>query len=65
MMPKDLKTERFEMRWDRETLARIDKWRSKHPDEPSRAEAIRRLVISMLDQFDRDTKGQRRDAAKK
>ena len=38
------KTERFEMRMDPETLSRIDEWRRKQADLPSRAEAMRRLV---------------------
>jgi hypothetical protein len=38
------KTERFEMRFDLESLANIDDWRRSQPDLPSRAEAIRRLV---------------------
>lgn len=38
------KTERFEMRLEEETLARVDHWRSKQDDFPSRAEAMRRLV---------------------
>lgn len=43
-----MKTERFEMRLDRETLQRVDKWRSQQPDMPSRAEAVRRLVDRSL-----------------
>jgi uncharacterized protein len=39
-----LKTRRFEMRFDQPTIERIDGWRSKQPDLPPRAEAIRRLV---------------------
>lgn len=39
-----LKTRRFEMRFDQATIERIDGWRSKQPDLPPRAEAIRRLV---------------------
>lgn len=39
-----LKTERFEMRLDEDTLARIDRWRSEQRDVPPRAEAMRRLV---------------------
>jgi uncharacterized protein len=39
-----MKTERFEMRLDVESVERIDEWRRKEPDLPSRAEAIRRLV---------------------
>ena len=38
------KSERFEMRMEPEALARIDDWRRKQTDLPSRAEAIRRLV---------------------
>jgi uncharacterized protein len=37
-------SERFEMRVDEDTLARVDKWRRKQRDVPSRAEAMRRLV---------------------
>lgn len=42
------KTERFEMRLDQETLERVDAWGEKQPDNPSRAEAIRRLVDAGL-----------------
>ena len=38
------KSERFEMRLDEDILARVDKWRAKQDDVPSRAEAMRRLV---------------------
>jgi uncharacterized protein YfbU (UPF0304 family) len=38
------KSERFEMRVDEDTLERVDKWRSRQDDVPSRAEAMRRLV---------------------
>ncbi len=38
------KSERFEMRLDEETLSRVDEWRSRQGDLPSRAEAMRRLV---------------------
>jgi uncharacterized protein YfbU (UPF0304 family) len=37
-------SERFEMRLDPDLLSRIDTWRGKQDDIPSRAEAIRRLV---------------------
>jgi hypothetical protein len=36
------------MRASDEFLKKIDKWRQKQPDEPSRAEAIRRLVEAGL-----------------
>jgi hypothetical protein len=39
-----LKSERFEMLVDPAFLQRLDNWRRKQPDLPSRAEAIRRLV---------------------
>lgn len=38
------KTERFEMRLDQSILDRVDGWRSRQSDVPSRAEAIRRLI---------------------
>ena len=38
------KTDRFEMRVEPELLQRIDEWRKEQPDEPSRAQAIRRLA---------------------
>ena len=43
-----MKTERFEMRLDRQTLRRVDRWRAEQPDMPSRAEAVRRLVDRSL-----------------
>jgi hypothetical protein len=44
-LPKSLKkAETFQMRASDDFLKKIDKWRQKQPDEPSRAEAIRRLV---------------------
>lgn len=39
-----MKTRRFEMRMDPDTIARVDEWRTKQHDVPTRAEAIRRLV---------------------
>ena len=38
------KSERFEMRLDASTLEHVDFWRAHQPDQPSRAEAIRRLT---------------------
>jgi len=37
-------SERFEMRIDEDILSRVDRWRAKQSDVPSRAEAMRRLV---------------------
>lgn len=37
-------TERFEMRVDETLLERVDAWRNKQDDIPSRAEAFRRLI---------------------
>jgi uncharacterized protein len=45
MVPK---TERFEMRLDPATFDRIDAWRERQGDNPSRAEAIRRLIDAGL-----------------
>ena len=42
------KTERFEMRLDPGMLDRVDDWRSRQADRPSRAEAMRRLMETGL-----------------
>ena len=49
-----MKTERFEMRLDRETLDRVDRWRAAQDDVPSRAEAVRRLVNDALTSSGKD-----------
>lgn len=38
------KTERFELRLDVETIEQLDDWRREQPDNPTRSEAVRRLV---------------------
>ena len=43
------KTERFEMRLDEKVLERVDVWRARQPDLPSRAESMRRLIDIGLD----------------
>jgi uncharacterized protein YfbU (UPF0304 family) len=43
------KTERFEMRLEQTTLDRVDAWRAKQFDMPSRADAIRRLIETGLE----------------
>lgn len=43
-----MKTERFEMRLDRETLDDVDRWRAEQDDSPSRAEAVRQLADAGL-----------------
>jgi hypothetical protein len=40
------------MRLSGEFLGRLDEWRRKQPEPPSRAEAIRRLTAAMLQFFD-------------
>ena len=47
-----LKTERFEMRLDSKTLERVDTWRARQTDLPSRAEAVRRLMESGLSEME-------------
>jgi len=42
------KTERFEMRLEKEALDKVDLWRGNQQDLPSRAEAVRRLVETGL-----------------
>lgn len=37
--------QRFEMRVDEDIIIKVDKWRDKQGDRPSRAEAMRRLVV--------------------
>lgn len=44
------KTERFEMRLDQGTISRLDAWRGRQDDLPSRAEAVRRLMETELGQ---------------
>src|SRR3954447_26507834 len=43
------KSERFEMRRDPATLDRVDDWRTRQGDSPSRSEAIRRLLEKGLE----------------
>jgi hypothetical protein len=42
------------MNFSNEFLERLDQWRRKQPDLPSRAEAIRRLTNFMLQSLDKD-----------
>lgn len=46
--PGKIQDRPFQMRVSEEFLEAIDKWRKQQPDQPSRAEAIRRLVLSAL-----------------
>lgn len=48
-MADDTNSTRFEMRASPAWLTKLDDWRRKEPDLPSRAEAIRRLVEKALD----------------
>ena len=43
------KTERLELRLDSETIERVDAWRTRQDDIPSRSEAIRRLIEGGLE----------------
>ena len=60
------RTECFEMRLDTSMLERVDAWRRKQEDSPSRGEAIRRLVEHSLgstsDTPQMDTKAQHKAA---
>lgn len=42
-------SERLEMRFDPETVERLDEWRRQQADVPSRSEAVRRLVEQGLE----------------
>jgi hypothetical protein len=44
----------FQMRLSNEFLERLDEWRRRQPDLPSRAESIRRLTTAMLQILDKD-----------
>jgi hypothetical protein len=44
----------FQMRLSNEFLERLDEWRRRQPDLPSRAESIRRLTTAMLRILDKD-----------
>jgi hypothetical protein len=44
----------FQMRLSNEFLERLDEWRRRQPDLPSRAESIRRLTAAMLQLLDKD-----------
>jgi uncharacterized protein YfbU (UPF0304 family) len=44
------KTERIELRLDTDTIDRIDAWRRRQDDTPSRSEALRRLVEGGLEE---------------
>jgi hypothetical protein len=42
------------MRLSNEFLERLDEWRRRQPDLPSRAESIRRLTTAMLQTLEKD-----------
>jgi hypothetical protein len=44
----------FQMRLSNEFLERLDEWRLRQPDQPSRAESVRRLTTAMLQILDND-----------
>jgi hypothetical protein len=44
----------FQMRLSNEFLERLDEWRLRQPDLPSRAESVRRLTTAMLQILDKD-----------
>jgi len=50
----------FQMRLSNEFLERVDEWRRKQPDLPSRAESIRRLTNAMLQMLDKKPRQQGR-----
>lgn len=48
-MAKELKTARFIFSAEPSLLAKVDKWRAKQAGLPSRAEAVRRLIMRSLE----------------
>lgn len=51
----------LQSRWSPEQLARLDNWRRKQPDLPSRTEAIRRIAEKIFE----DEEAAEAEAAKK
>lgn len=47
-MPAEKKTARFIFSSEPSLLAKVDKWRAKQPGVPTRAEAVRRLILKGL-----------------
>lgn len=47
-MPDEKKSVRFIFSAEPSLLAKVDKWRAKQPGLPSRAEAVRRLILKGL-----------------
>jgi hypothetical protein len=52
--PGRIQDRSFQMRLSDEFLRRLDEWRQRQPDLPSRAESIRRLTTAMLQILDKD-----------
>ena len=48
-MSKTLKTERLNLAADPEFIRKLDEWRRKQPDIPTRSEALRRTSLKSLD----------------
>ncbi len=53
------KTERFEMRLSQEVFDQVDEWRKDQDDNPSRAEAVRRLIENSLSKSPSITGGEK------
>jgi hypothetical protein len=49
MKQKTLKTERLNLAAEPEFIRKLDEWRRKQPDIPSRSEALRRTSLKTLD----------------
>ena len=52
--PGRIQDRTFQMRLSNEFLERLDEWRLRQPDLPSRAESVRRLTTAMLQILDKD-----------
>jgi uncharacterized protein len=53
MTPEPM-TERFEMRLNQSVLEKVDEWRTRQSDLPSRSEAVRRLVEAAIERARED-----------
>lgn len=47
-MPDEKKTSRFIFSAEPSLLEKVDRWRAKQPGVPTRAEAVRRLILKGL-----------------
>ena len=50
-----MKTVRIDLRMEPNWIEKLDAWRRKQPDIPTRTEAVRRIVNIMLQHMEKET----------